>query len=89
MQIARYFLDSFQSCTRSQEQLCQAIRHIILPLLDHALQQTPPEPVLDAALVQGMVAHMFDPPEEQVGTLRAQCVKSLWEDRLLQLSAVS
>ena len=36
-------------------------------LLGHAFAQTPPEPVLEASTVQGMVAHMFVPREEQAG----------------------
>ena len=66
-QIARFFLARFQAQPRNEEQLCQAVRHLMLPLLEHAFAQTPPEPVLEASTVQGMVAHMFDPPEEQAG----------------------
>ena len=67
LQVMRYFLSCFETRSRSQEQLCLAIRYIILPLLDHAFQHTPPEPVLDAAMLHSMVVHMFDPPEDQAG----------------------
>ena len=67
-------MDAFRARSRPQEQLVQAARVLVRPMLEAGYAAG--EAVVDTAMLADMVASMFDAPEELAGT---ECpVQSQW-----------
>jgi len=64
-QVVRFLLDAFRAASRPQEELVQAVRLLVLPMLEASYAAG--QAVVDEAMLQAMVADMFDPPDELAG----------------------
>ena len=63
--MVRFLLDAFRAATRPQEELVQAVRLLVLPMLEASYDAG--QAVVDEHMLQAMVTDMFDPPDELVG----------------------
>ena len=68
--MVRFLLEAFRAATRPQEELVQAVRLLVLPMLEASYDAG--QAVVDEQMLQAIITDMFDPPDELVGapTLR-------------------
>jgi len=69
--VVRCLLDAFRAASRPQEELVQAVRLLVLPMLEASYAAG--QAVVDEAMLQAMVADMFDPPDELAGARPPGC----------------
>lgn len=62
MQVLRHFLEAFRQRSRPQEQLVHAARLLILPMLEQGFASN--QAIVEADMLNTMVADMFDPPDD-------------------------
>ena len=70
----RFLLDAFRAATRPPEELVQAVRLLVLPMLEASYDAG--QAVVDEHMLQAMVTDMFDPPDELVGALALELMAS-------------
>ena len=64
-QVVRFLLEAFRTASRPKEELVQAVRLLVLPMLEASYDAG--QAVVDDAMLQAMVTDMFDPPDELAG----------------------